>query len=58
MHGREDTEFRWERCEGKRPVRRYRRRMENNIKMNLIEIGWGCGLDSSGSGCGPVVRLL
>jgi hypothetical protein len=27
--------------EGKRPLRRPRRRWEDNIKMNLIEIGWG-----------------
>jgi hypothetical protein len=24
------------------------------MKMDLREIGWGCGLDSSGSGQGPV----
>jgi hypothetical protein len=28
--------------EGKRPLRRPRRRWENNIKMDLREIGWGC----------------
>jgi hypothetical protein len=29
------------RPEGKRPIGRIRRRWEDNIKMNLIEIGWG-----------------
>jgi hypothetical protein len=38
--------------EGKRPLGRPRRRWENEIKMNLREIGWGggCGVDSPGSG--------
>jgi hypothetical protein len=37
--------------EGKRPLRRPRRRWEDEIKMNLREIGWGGGgLDSPGSG--------
>ena len=37
--------------EGKRPLRRPRRRWENNIKMDLQEVGrdWG-GLDGVGSG--------
>jgi hypothetical protein len=30
--------------EAKRPLERPRRRRENNIKMDLIEIGW-CGMD-------------
>jgi hypothetical protein len=30
--------------EGKRPLRRPRRRLANNIKMDLLEIGWG-GVD-------------
>jgi hypothetical protein len=30
--------------EGKRPVGRSRRRLEDNIKMDLREIGWG-GMD-------------
>jgi hypothetical protein len=30
--------------EGKRPLGRPRRRWEDNIKMDLIEIGWG-GMD-------------
>jgi hypothetical protein len=30
--------------EGKRPLRRPRRRWVNNIKMDLLEIGWG-GVD-------------
>jgi hypothetical protein len=34
--------------EGKRPLGRQRRRWVDNIKMELIEIGWD-GLDLSGS---------
>jgi hypothetical protein len=30
--------------EGKRPLRRPRRRWENNIRMELQEVGWG-GMD-------------
>jgi hypothetical protein len=44
-----------EKPEGKRPLGRPRRRWEDNIKMNLREIRFGCGLDSSGSGREPVV---
>ena len=29
--------------EGKRPLRRQRRRWEDNIKMDLEEVGRGCG---------------
>ena len=29
--------------EGKRPLRRTRRRWEDNIKMDLEEVGRGCG---------------
>ena len=29
--------------EGKRPLRRHRRRWEDNIKMDLQEVGGGCG---------------
>jgi hypothetical protein len=36
--------------EGKRPLERPRRRWEDGIKMDLREIGWGCGVDSPGSG--------
>jgi hypothetical protein len=36
--------------EGRRPIGRPRRRWEDNIKMDLREIGWGHGLDQSGSG--------
>jgi hypothetical protein len=35
--------------EGKRPLERPRRRLENGIKMDLGQIGWGCGVDSPGS---------
>jgi hypothetical protein len=41
--------------EGKRALERPRRRREDGIRMDLREIGlWGCGLDSTGSGQGPV----
>jgi hypothetical protein len=37
--------------EGKRPLRRPKQRWENNIRMDIREIGWYlCGLDASGSG--------
>jgi hypothetical protein len=36
--------------EGKTSLRRLRHRWEDNIKMDLREIGWECRLDSSGSG--------
>jgi len=35
-----------------------RRRWEDNIKMDLQELGWGCGLDWSGSGWGQVADFL
>jgi len=31
--------------EGKRPLRRPKRIWEENMKMNLQEVGWGHGLD-------------
>jgi len=37
-----------EKTEGKRPLGRRRHRWEDNIKMDLQEVG--CGLDRSGSG--------
>jgi hypothetical protein len=41
--------------EGKRPLGRRRRRWEDGIRMDLREVGLGgCGLDSTGSGQGPV----
>jgi hypothetical protein len=39
---------------GKRPLRRPRRRWEDNIKMDLQKVGWGYGLDQAGSGQGQV----
>jgi hypothetical protein len=36
--------------EGKRALKRPRRRQECMIKMDLRVIGWGCGVDSPGSG--------
>jgi len=42
-----------------RPVGRSRCRWEDNIRMDLREVGWGrCGLDSSGSGQGPVGAVV
>jgi hypothetical protein len=41
--------------EGKRPLGRPRRRWEDGVRMDFREIGLGeCGLDSTGSGQGPV----
>ena len=34
--------------EGRRPLGRYRRRWEDNIKVDLQELGWENGLDWSG----------
>jgi hypothetical protein len=36
--------------EGRRPLERPRRRWEDNIKMDIREVGWGRRLDQSGSG--------
>jgi hypothetical protein len=41
--------------EGRRPLERPRRRWENNIKVDLSEVGWGHRLDRSGSGEEQVV---
>jgi hypothetical protein len=38
------TGFWWESRRGRRPLGRPRRRWEDNIKMDLREIGWG-GMD-------------
>ena len=40
--------------EEKRPLGRLRHTWEDNIKMDLQEVGWGHGLDLSGSGYGQV----
>jgi hypothetical protein len=40
--------------EGKRPFGRPKHRWEDGIRIDLRVIGWGCGLDSTGSGQGPV----
>jgi hypothetical protein len=37
--------------EGKRPLRRPRRKREDNIKIDLKEIGWG-GMERIGTGGG------
>jgi hypothetical protein len=45
------TEFLVGMREGKRPLESPRRRWEDGIKMDLMEIGWGgCSVDSPGSG--------
>jgi hypothetical protein len=36
--------------EGRRPLGRPRLKFEDNIKMDLGEVGWGHGMDRSGSG--------
>jgi hypothetical protein len=36
--------------EGNGPLERPRRRWKDGIKLDLREIGWGCGVDSPGSG--------
>jgi hypothetical protein len=38
------------RPEGRRPLGRPRRRWEDNIEMNLQEVGWEHGLDLASSG--------
>ena len=38
------TRFWWGKPEGKRPLERPRRRWEDNIKMDLQEVGRGCGV--------------
>jgi hypothetical protein len=50
-YGGEESAFRAlvEKPEGRRPLERPRRRWEDNIKMDLREVGWGGhGLDQSG----------
>jgi hypothetical protein len=48
-----------EKPEGKRPLRRPRRRWEDRTTMDLREIGFGvCGLDSTCSGQGPVASFF
>jgi hypothetical protein len=37
-------------AEGKRPLERPKRRWENVIRMDLGVSGWGCEMDSVGSG--------
>jgi hypothetical protein len=39
---------------GERPLERPRHRWEDGMKMNLREIGWGGGVDESGSGLGSL----
>jgi hypothetical protein len=35
---------------GKRSLERLKGKWEDNIKMDLKEVGWECGLDSSAAG--------
>jgi hypothetical protein len=50
--GEKCTRFWWE---SPRLLGRPMRRWEDGIRIDLREIGlWGCGLDSTGSGQGPV----
>jgi hypothetical protein len=48
--------------EGKRPLRRPRRRWANNIKINVGEIGWcgvnWIGLTQDGDKCRALVNLV
>jgi hypothetical protein len=51
------TRFWWGKPEGRRRLGRPRRSWEDGVRMDLREIcleGGGCGLDSTGSGQGPV----
>ena len=43
MEGEVCTRFWWGNLREKRPLRRPRRRWEDNIKMDLVEVGRGCG---------------
>jgi hypothetical protein len=36
--------------EGRSPLERPKRRWEDRIKLELRDIGWGCEVDSPGSG--------
>ena len=48
----------WEgKPEGKRPLGRHRHRCDDNIKIDLQEVGWGHRLDLSGSGLGQVAGI-
>jgi hypothetical protein len=57
MHGRGEKVYKVlvGKREGKRPLGRPGRRWEDGIRMDLGDIGlWGCGLDLTSSGQGPV----
>jgi hypothetical protein len=47
-----------EKSEEKRPHGKSRPRWKDNIKMDHQEMGWGHGLDWSGSGYGQVVSTF
>jgi hypothetical protein len=44
--------------EGKRPLERPRCKWYDGISMGPREMGWGCGLDSTGSAYGDVVNAV
>ena len=44
--------------EGRKPLERPRREWENNIKMDLQEMGWGHARDRCGSEYGQVADLV
>jgi hypothetical protein len=56
MHGEERKVYNIlvEKPERKRPLGRPRRRWEDGIRMDLREIGFGCGVGAIGSEQGPV----
>jgi hypothetical protein len=43
-----------EKPEGRKPLRRRSRRWKDNIKLDLLEVGWGHGVERSSSGQGQV----
>jgi hypothetical protein len=45
VRGKACTGFRWGKPEGKRPLGRPRSRWEDNIKMDLQEVGYGGFMD-------------
>ena len=52
------TGFRWGKPQGKKPIERHRRRWENNIKMDLKEVGLGACTGLIGHRIGTGGRLV
>jgi hypothetical protein len=50
MHGRGVYKVLVGKPKGKRPLERPRHRWEGEIRVDLGEIGWGCGVDRISSG--------